>query len=93
MNRFVYSLLISIVLIGSVWNVRADDCKSAINSTCEACLKLGACAFCKSSKECFSRPSPGASVPCPTGDLQVETCIGKDILLIKNKCEEDLLSF
>ena len=88
MNPFFYSLLISIVLINGVYNVRGDDCKSASNSTCESCLKISGCAFCKTSKECFARPSSPVSDRCPTGDLQIETCIGKEILSLKRKCKE-----
>ena len=89
MKNFHFLLLIFTVLISGVWSIVADDCEKGTNKTCEECLKVGACSFCKKDKICYPQPSTTYDPPCPIGDLQVGTCFSKSNFLIETRVKTD----
>ncbi len=68
----IFCVIISII-ISFVLSI-PYECKDLSNTNCTACLNIKGCSYCKKTEQCF--PS-SLSAPCPTADLQFQTCFGK----------------
>jgi len=79
-----YILILStIVLISTVYGTTDQDCKNVTNPSCDTCLNIENCAFCKTTKVCFLYQTDNLlSAPCGTSDMQWQTCVGKLITII-----------
>ena len=75
-QSFIRFAILSL-LIGCVLSTSEDACDAQSNTDCDTCMKVSNCAFCKSTKKCFPRPTPPDTGACPASDLQMFTCIGK----------------
>lgn len=79
MNNFfiLLAVIISAIISAVLTGTPSEICDKQTNTSCDSCLKVSGCSFCKTNKKCFPRPTTPIGVECKTSDLQVETCFGK----------------
>jgi hypothetical protein len=80
------SFILFVILIISFVSSTPDEatCKAQSNTTCDSCLKISGCAYCKNTEKCFVYTATSFESHCKYSDLQYQTCTG---MLNKNLYE------
>jgi hypothetical protein len=74
---YIVFLIISLSISFIVGDTPKEECDKESNTTCETCLKVTGCSFCKDKKQCFPTPAIPTDAPCSFSDYQTKTCYGK----------------
>jgi hypothetical protein len=79
---FLFLIITTIIFCNSVYCTPEAACANLTNTDCKTCLAINRCGYCKTKKQCFYyNPVDSFQLPCDTSDMQLETCVGRLIMI------------